>query len=123
MRISSSESLLMEALWKQSPLTSEEILAQVAGQAEWSESTVRTLLNRLLNKGAVRAERKGRQYLYWPAVERAAYVHNESRGLVDRLFGGQITPFIHHFAEQGELSVDDIEQLKALIAEVEKKHG
>lgn len=120
MRISSSEAQLMEVLWKKSPVPSEDIVAQVAQPNGWSESTVRTLLNRLLNKGAVKAQRQGRQYLYSPAVERSSYIHSESRGLIDRLFDGRISPLVAHLSEHETLNADDIAELKALIARIEK---
>src|SRR3954464_15707753 len=115
MKISSSESILMEVLWKKSPVASEEIVAEVAAPNGWSESTVRTLLNRLLKKGAVSAVRQGRQYLYRPAVERAQYVFSESRGLLDRLFDGRISPLVAHLSEHETLSAEDVAELKSLI--------
>jgi predicted transcriptional regulator len=120
MRISTAESLLMEVLWKKSPIPSEEIAAQVAEPNGWTQSTVRTLLNRLLNKGAIEAVRKGRQYLYRPKLERSAYVQSESKGLLDRLFDGRISPLVAHLSEHETLSADDIAELKTLIARIEK---
>jgi predicted transcriptional regulator len=88
MRISAAESLIMEALWRQSPMSAEDIVAEVGPAQNWADKTVRTLINRLLTKEAVSATRDGRRYLYSPAIERADYVQTESRGLVDRLFDG-----------------------------------
>src|SRR4051812_3265717 len=99
LRISSAESVLMEVLWRRSPIASEDILAEVAEPSGWTEGTVRTLLNRLLKKGAVAATREGRRYLYSPAVSRDAYLHAESKTLVDRLFDGRISPLVAHFSE------------------------
>jgi predicted transcriptional regulator len=119
MRISSAESVIMEALWRRAPVTSEDILAQVADANAWSEGTVRTLINRLLNKRAIAAERDGRRYLYRPLISREDYVRDESRGFLDRLFDGRLSPLVTHFSENGNLSDDDIAELKALIAKVE----
>lgn len=119
MRISAAESLIMEALWRRHPLSAEDIVAEVAPAQNWAPKTVRTLLNRLLTKGAVSAAREGRRYLYSPAVERAAYVQSESRGLVDRLFDGKLAPLVSHFAETKQLSAEDIAELKRLIAELD----
>ena len=89
MSISAAESVVMEALWRRHPLSAEDIAAEVAGEQEWTEATVKTLLNRLLTKGAVSAARDGRRYLYSPVLARADYVSAESRGLLDRLFDGR----------------------------------
>ncbi|MBY0565893.1 MAG: BlaI/MecI/CopY family transcriptional regulator [Hyphomonadaceae bacterium] len=119
MRISAAESLVMEALWRQSPQSAEDIVAAVGPDQNWADKTVRTLINRLLTKGAISAEREGRRYLYSPAIDRADYVQTESRGLVDRLFDGKLAPLVSHFAETKQLSADDIADLKRLIAELE----
>ena len=119
MRISTAESLIMEALWAKSPLSPEDIAAAVAGDQNWSDKTVKTLLNRLLTKKAVAAAKDGRRYLYSPLVERAAYVQDESRGLIDRLFDGKLAPLVSHFAETKQLSAEDIAELKRLIAELD----
>lgn len=117
MRISAAESLVMEALWRQSPLSAEEIAASVGPDQNWADKTVKTLLNRLLTKKAVSAARDGRRYLYSPLIERTTYVQDESRGLIDRLFDGKLAPLVSHFAETNQLSADDIAELKRLIAE------
>lgn len=117
MRISDAESLVMEALWRQSPLTAEDIAAAVGPEQNWSDKTVKTLLNRLLTKKAIAADRDGRRYLYSPVVARCDYVQDESRGLIDRLFDGKLAPLVSHFAETNQLTPDDIAELKRLIAE------
>ena len=95
----------MEALWRRSPLTAEEIVADVAEPQGWSEATVKSLVNRLLTKGAIEAEKAGRRYLYSPRVDRLAYVSHESWGLLDRLFGGRIAPLVSHFSQTDRKSV------------------
>ena len=105
----------MEALWAKSPRAAEEITAEVAGPQGWTEATVKTLINRLLNKGAVGAERDGRRYLYRPLLARDAYLEAESQGLLDRLFDGRLAPLVSHFSEKGALTAQDIAELKKLI--------
>lgn len=119
MRISAAESLVMEALWRRSPLTAEQIASEVASDQEWTEATVKSLLNRLLTKQAIAADRDGRRYLYRPLVERGDYVHAESRGLIDRLFEGRLAPLVAHFSERERLSPEDVAELKRLIEEIE----
>lgn len=119
MRISGAESLIMEALWRQSPQSAEDVAAAVGPDQGWTDNTVKTLLNRLLKKKAVAAVRDGRRYLYQPLVERSAYVQDESRGLIDRLFDGKLAPLVSHFAETKQLSASDIADLKRLIAELD----
>ena len=119
MRISTAESRVLAALWRASPRTADQIASEIGPDQDWSEATVKSLLNRLLNKKAVAAEREGRRYLYRPLIARGDYVHAESRGLIDRLFDGRLAPLVAHFSEREALSPEDVAQLKRLIAEIE----
>jgi predicted transcriptional regulator len=119
MRISAAESQIMEALWSRAPRTTEEIVAEVGPANGWAEGTVRTLINRLLNKKAVQGSRDGARYVYRPLIEREQYVLSESRGLIDRLFEGEVTPLVAHFAKHRALTPEDVKKLKALIKELD----
>ena len=116
MSISDAESLVMEVLWERSPMTAEDVVAALADSTDWREPTVKTLLNRLLKKRAIAAERDGRRYLYRPLLERSDYVPcDASVNLLDRLFNGRIAPLVAHFSERRKLSKKDIAELKRLI--------
>ncbi|HEX7813626.1 BlaI/MecI/CopY family transcriptional regulator [Dyella sp.] len=119
MSISEAEAVVMDVLWRQAPRSAEEILADVGPQQGWQEGTVKSLLNRLLKKKAVRAEREGRKYLYSPKLTREQYVSQESKGLLDRLFDGRIAPLVAHFSEQRKLSRKDIAELKQLLEDMD----
>lgn len=119
MGISTAESVIMEALWKQSPMTAEEIAGLVADDQEWTEATVRTLINRLLKKKAIAAKKDGRRYLYRPVMKRADWVHEESQGLLDRMFDGRLAPLVTHFSQRKKLSAQDIADLKRLVSELD----
>jgi BlaI family penicillinase repressor len=119
-RISDAEHAVMEVLWDQSPLTAQEVVERVDPARGWSANTVKTLLGRLLAKSAVAADEDGRRYLYRPAVEREDYVAGESQRLIDRLFGGKLTPLVAHLAERDKLGADDIAEIEALLRELKK---
>lgn len=119
MQISEAESLVMEVLWRRSPLAAEEVIAALAETQQWQEATIKTLLNRLLNKGAIQAEKDGRRYRYAPVLRREDWLTRESKGLLDRLFGGRVAPLVAHFSEHRKLSRKDIAELKKLIDEIE----
>jgi BlaI family transcriptional regulator, penicillinase repressor len=114
-RISGAEHEVMEVLWRESPLTAAEVAERVPAQRRWSIRTVKTLLSRLLAKNILSHEQDGRRYLYWPAVAREDYVAQESRRLLDRLFGGRVTPLVAHLAERDVLSERDIAEIEALL--------
>jgi predicted transcriptional regulator len=111
----------MQVLWGKSPLGADEIVAALAQQRDWQEPTIKTLINRLLKKGAVSAASVGRRYLYAPVLQRDDWLHAQSAGLLDRLFSGRIAPLVAHFGRHRRLSAADIAELKQLIASMEKK--
>ena len=119
MQISDAESVVMDVLWRSHPLAAEDVVAALAGSRHWQGATIKTLLNRLLRKGAIAAEKDGRRYLYSPRLRREEWVLQESRGLLDRLFGGRVAPLVAHFSQHHRLSRRDIADLRRLLEELE----
>ncbi len=117
--ITEAESVVMEVLWNRSPVPTEEVIAALEGEQHWQEATIKTLLNRLLKKKAIRAEREGRRFLYSPVITRDEWVLSESKGLLDRLFAGRVAPLAAHFSRHGKLTKRDVADLKRLIAEID----
>lgn len=119
-RISEAEHHVMEVLWDEHPLTAQEVADRAGEARDWNIRTVKTLLSRLLTKGAIGHEEDGRRYLYRPLIERGDYVAGESRRLVDRLFGGRVTPLVAHLAAQDALTPEDIAEIEALLRELKQ---
>lgn len=120
MSISEAEAQVMEVLWTRSPQSTEEIAAALADKQDWQLATIKTLLNRLLNKGAIAAEKDGRRYLYSPVLARVDWLAEQSTGLLDRLFDGRLAPLVAHFSSQRKLKAADVAALKRLIADYER---
>lgn len=121
MQISEAESRVISVLWDRGSATAEEVIALLKDQSDWQDATIKTLLNRLLTKGAIAAEAEGRRYRYRPLLKQSDWVLEESRGLLDRWFDGRLAPLVAHFNAHGELSRSDIDELRKLIEELD--HG
>lgn len=119
MQISEAESAVMEVLWQRQPLGAEDVAAALADSRQWQDATIKTLLNRLLKKGAIRATKDGRRYLYAPVLQRQAWMLGESQGLLERLFDGRVAPLVAHFSEHRKLSRKDIAELRKLLEEID----
>lgn len=117
MPISEAEGQVMEVLWRRNPLGTDEIAQALQGQQSWQMATVKTLVNRLLNKGAISAEKDGRRYLYSPVLQRDAWLEEQSLGLLDRLFDGRLAPLVSHFSSHRKLKKADVEALRKLLKE------
>jgi BlaI family transcriptional regulator, penicillinase repressor len=122
--ISAAESVVMQVLWlRKSPMATEDVIAALASKEKWQASTVKTLLNRLLKKGAIKAQLDGRRYLYSPLIAREQWLSDESSSLLDRLFGGRVAPLVAHFSQTRKLSKKDLADLKKLIQELDPGDG
>lgn len=119
MQISSAESILMQALWDRQPQAADELIKALGPVQGWHESTIKTLITRLLQKQAIVADKDGRRSLYSPVLTRDAWIAAQSESLLDRVFGGRVAPLVAHFAEQRKLSRKDLAELKQLIAEID----
>ncbi len=80
---------------------------------------MKSLLNRLLKKSALKAEKDGRHYLYTLLMGREKYVSQESQGVLDRLLDGRVAPLVVHFAEQPKLTTKDLAELRERLKELD----
>lgn len=118
-RISDAELDVMEALWAEGQaLTAAEVAERIDPDRGWTLATVKTMLSRLVAKGALKHREDGRRFLYSPAIKREAYVGHESRRFVEKLFGGRLSPLVARLAEEDALDQDDIAAIEALLKEL-----
>jgi len=114
-KISEAEWEVMKVLWSTSPATANEIVKILCGKTVWKRETIRTLINRLVQKKAVRFEKKGRQYHYFPMVTEAECIRAETRSFMKRFGGGSIEPMLAAFVEEEHLSPEKITRLRRLL--------
>lgn len=119
-QITKAEFQVMDALWAQSPLAATDIADRLADDTGWSLKTVKTLLSRLVEKGAVSHTPEGRRFLYSPKVSRDSYARRATQRLADQLFDGRAAPLVAHLAESKGLSKDDLQELAVLIEELKR---
>ena len=117
--VSQSEQIVMEILWQQAPLTSGEIVARLDNQG-WNEKTVKSFLNRLVNKGVLDFEREGRRYWYRPRVKKADYLRGQSQGFLQQVFGGDIKSLLATFVDNKQLSAQELDYLSRLLETEER---
>ena len=114
--ISESEWAVMEALWESAPQTASEITKALRPTMNWAENTVRTLLTRLVDKGALRTdENLGGTRVFLPAVKREACVGAESESFMQRVFRGASKPLLVHFAQNAQLKPEEVRELKKML--------
>jgi BlaI family transcriptional regulator, penicillinase repressor len=114
-KISESEWVVMKAIWYENPITANRIVETLADTTSWSPKTIKTLLNRLVQKEAVGFKNEGRIYNYYPLIEEAVYLKEESRSFLKRVFGGALKPMLATLVESEDLSEEDIKELKRML--------
>lgn len=102
----------MKTLWECGPMAARDVFAALPDSNAWAYKTVKTLLSRLVAKGAVDYDQVGNSYLYRAAAGREEVTKEEVRGLFQRIMGEAVSPVLAHFIEQADLTSDEIEQLK-----------
>ena len=114
--IAESEWSIMEALWESNPQTASEVTKTLRPTTNWAENTVRTLLTRLVEKGALKTgENTSGTRTYMPAVKREACVRAEGESFMQRMFGGAAKPLLVHFAQNSKLTAEEVKELKKIL--------
>ncbi len=113
--ISNAEWLVMKTLWKGDALAARDVYARLPEGHGWAYKTVKTLLSRLVAKGAIGYEQVGNSYLYRATHSREQVTRHEVRDFVDRVLDGSALPVLAHFIEQGNLSDEEIAGLREML--------
>ena len=117
-RISEAELEIMKVLWGKSPQTANEVIKELELIVDWNPKTIRTLMNRLVQKEAVSYHHeKGRMYAYYPLVSQDHYLQVETRSLLKRFCGVAFKPLLVNFLKEEKLSSEDINELRQILDE------
>ncbi len=119
--ISDAETVVLEVLWQHAPLTAQDIFNRIEDQ-DWSMATVKTLINRLLKKGALTHTQNGRQYLYSPLIERDVFLKSRNRSFLQRFYQGKLGQLVAEFASHETLDDNEIREIRAILDAMEKQH-
>lgn len=120
-QISDAEWQVMRVIWDGEPLASQQVVARLAGTTEWSPATIKTMLHRLVKKGVLTYEQEGNRYSYRAKVREDDCVRRESQSFLERVFDGRAAPMLAWFVESGQLSQEEISELRRLLDEEAEK--
>lgn len=122
-KISNAEWEIMKIIWSHSEITSTNIIQELKDKEEWKPATVKSLINRLLNKNAISFNKLSSEYLYFPLVSEDECIKLESQSFINKVFNGSVKSMLLTFAESKEISASDINELKAILNKSNKKEG
>ena len=118
--LSPAEWDIMKIFWDHGPLAARDVFSKLPDDRGWAYKTVKTLLSRLVAKGALAFDQIGNSYLYRAAIDREAMTRTEVRNVFQRLMSEASSPILAQFIEEAELSDADIKRLKRLLDEKRK---
>jgi BlaI family penicillinase repressor len=111
----------MKALWAKSPRTTQQLTHELEPATRWKLKTVLTLLNRLVVKGAVDYEKRGKAHHYFPLLAETETCRAENHSFLQRVYNGSFAPMLAHFVEHAELTPAQIQELKDILDGKEKR--
>ena len=114
-RIADSEWRVMQVLWQRGPQTANDVVSALSGEVNWKPRTVKTLISRLVKKGAVKVTEEGYRYRYSAAVAESECVHSETKSFVRRVYQGAAKPALAAFLENADLSEREIDDLQKIL--------
>ena len=118
--LSKAEWALMGALWARERGTATDIQRDLQDTQGWAYSTVKTMLDRLVEKGFVAYRRVGNVYEYFPNVHRKSAIARAMDEMIDRVLEGSMAPFLSRLIERRKLEPDELDELRSLLDEREQ---
>jgi BlaI family transcriptional regulator, penicillinase repressor len=106
---------VIKAVWENEPCTAPLIQEKLFQLTGWTYSTVRTLMDRMVAKGALRARKEGKLTIYHSAVTRAQAQRGELFYALKHAFNGALTPMVQCLLESNDLDADELKKLETLI--------
>jgi BlaI family penicillinase repressor len=113
--LSDAEWSVMNLIWETQPTEASDVVSALAKPRNWSEATIKTMLHRLVKKGALTTESLGKKYRYRAAVKRNDCVRWASQAFFKHVFGGHAGPALLHLVQASPLSADELARIREVL--------
>ncbi len=125
-KLSEAEWYIMNVLWENQELDKDalelkQITKALKEQTGWSSGTVRTMLLRLIDKGAVSVDQTTGVYKYSAQLDKERCVQEEASSFLERIYQGSISQFVACFAKEGKISKEEREEILELINQMKEE--
>lgn len=115
LHITDAEWEVMRVIWAHGSLTSREIIEILESKMQWKAPTIKTLIGRLVAKGALNTEQEGRKYIYSANIEEKEAVRSFTNDIFDRICRKNVGNVIESIIKDHTLSFDDIQRLEEIL--------
>jgi len=121
MKLTEPEWLIMNALWDKHPAKARDVVERLPSTVNWAYTTVKTMLDRLVEKEAVGKSKRGNIGLYEPLVSRRQARRTAMRTMLDQAFDGAFGPMMHFLVEDEKLSAKERKELIKILSRKNNK--
>ena len=123
MKLTNSEWRIMNVLWERYPATGRGVAERLPKEVTWAYTTIKTLLSRLVEKGAVKESKNGNTSIYEPILSRQNARRNALKSLANQAFDGAFGPLMHFLLEDQKLSAKQRQELQQVLKQTNQKKG
>ena len=114
-KITDAEWEVMRVVWAHGSVTSREIIEILESKMQWKAPTIKTLIGRLVEKGALNTEQEDRKYIYSANIEEKEAVRSFTNDIFDRICRKNVGNVLASIIEDHPLSFDDIQRLEEML--------
>lgn len=114
-KISEAEYKIMEVIWENYPINTNEITNKLIEKTKWNEKTIHTLISRLYKKGVISYTKEGRQFVYSPTFDKQEYLNQQNKSFLNKFYNGTLNLMVMNFMQKNKLSEQEIEELKKIL--------
>lgn len=114
-KISEAEYKIMEVIWENYPINTNDITNKLVEKTKWNEKTIHTLISRLVKKGVISYVKEGRQFVYSPAFDKQEYLNQQNKSFLNKFYNGTLNLMVMNFIQKNKLSKQEIEELKKIL--------
>ena len=105
----------MRVVWSNDRVTSKKVISILQEKMDWTQSTIKTILGRLVGKGVLNTEREGRKFIYTANIEEKEAVRDYAEDIFNRICKKKVGNVIGSIIEDHVLSFDDIDRLEKIL--------
>lgn len=117
--IGEAELEIMKVLWKAGEPVNTQYINEAVEEKGWKRTTISTFLTRLVDKGAISSEKRGKLYYYTPLISQKDYRKSQTKNFIMSVYNGSVKDLAVSLFENEALSDDDIKELRAIFEDRE----
>ena len=122
-QISEAEYEIMKLIWREAPISTNQVTDYLTQGTQWSPKTIQTLLKRLTQKGVLSYTKEGRMFVYTYLIQESEYLKQENTHFLNRFYNGNISSMLTNFIKSDQISKTELEDLKTLLLGDEKNES